>query len=238
MIPKLVLGISGDSGVGKTSLVKMLNEIFFKDDYCVLNGDNYHKWERGDKNWKYFTHLNTNANRVEDGYLDLLSLKEGKDISVTPYDHKTGKYTKLKRCVSSKTIVYEGLHAFLPEKINCLYDLKIFIKADEPLRRHWKITRDIQERQYSREKVLKQIETRASDSLNFINTQEKHADLIIHHQLISDASSFIQLQGDPQITAEYETKIICCNPIYYDYINPKRDFKDQLKKCLMKSMRN
>ena len=52
MIPKLLLGISGDSGVGKTSLVKMLNEIFFQDDYCVLNGDNYHKWERGDKNWK------------------------------------------------------------------------------------------------------------------------------------------------------------------------------------------
>ena len=237
MIPKLILGITGDSGVGKTSFVKMLNEIFFDGNYCELNGDNYHKWERGNKNWNFFTHLNTSANNLESGYLDLLSLKNGNKINIKKYNHKTGKYNVPKTIYPKEIIVYEGLHAFLPKKINSIYDLKIFIKADEPLRRHWKIIRDMTERKYSRDKVLKQIESRLVDSLNFIDTQEKYADLIIHHQLTTDATSFLNLQGDSQINVEYETKIICANPIYYDYINPEWDIKKQLKKCLIKAMK-
>ena len=105
------------------------------------------------------------------------------------------------------------------------------------MRRHWKIIRDMTERKYSRHKVLKQIESRVTDSLNFIDTQEKYADLIVHHQLKTDATAFLHLQGDSQINADYETKIICINPMYYDCIKHEWDMKKQLKKCLIKAMK-
>uniref|UniRef100_A0AB39JD66 Phosphoribulokinase n=1 Tax=Florenciella sp. virus SA2 TaxID=3240092 RepID=A0AB39JD66_9VIRU len=46
-----IIAIAGDSGSGKTSLSKILN-ILFEKECCILETDRYHKWERGDENYK------------------------------------------------------------------------------------------------------------------------------------------------------------------------------------------
>ena len=210
MESKLVIGIAGDSGVGKSTITSLIQNI---SNYpcTILNGDNYHKWERGNTNWKSFTHLNIHANRLHEAYTDLKALKDGKEISISKYDHQLGTFSKLTKINPSRIIIYEGLHSFFPEAIQSLYGLKIFIKADEPLRRHWKIIRDIKHRNYTKEGVLQQIEKRSNDSLNFIYTQEKFADIIIHHQLKHNINSFMQLLGDENFEANFETKLFFVN---------------------------
>ena len=58
-----IIAIAGDSGTGKTTLVSHLEKIF-KDSTLKLEGDRYHKWERGHKNWEHYTHLNPEANYI------------------------------------------------------------------------------------------------------------------------------------------------------------------------------
>ena len=59
----ILIGVGGDSGVGKTSLVKELSSLF-KNNFLAIEGDGDHKWERGDKKWKTFTHLDPKANNI------------------------------------------------------------------------------------------------------------------------------------------------------------------------------
>jgi len=57
-----VISISGDSGVGKSTISEALKELF-KNPF-ILECDRYHKWERDSPNWKQFTHLDPSANFI------------------------------------------------------------------------------------------------------------------------------------------------------------------------------
>ena len=232
LIPSILIGISGDSGVGKTTITSMIQEVIGQN-CVVLNGDNYHKWERGDIKWKNFTHLNIHANRLDQAYKDLMLLKSGKEISSVVYNHVTGKFSNSISIKPKNVIIYEGLHSFFPEEINELYDLRIYVKADEPLRRHWKINRDMIHRGYSKEKVLQQIESRSNDCLNYIQTQEKFGDIVIHHQLKHNINSFMQLLGDETLKAEFETKTYCLNKAYSNLLEDGSDLKDQIQTLIL-----
>ena len=62
---KNVICITGSSGVGKSTLSKFLYFIFGCNDVVTLNGDDAHRWERGDTNWDIYTHLNPSANNLD-----------------------------------------------------------------------------------------------------------------------------------------------------------------------------
>ena len=42
----LVIGIAGDSGAGKKTLSNALVGLFGNHSVTMLNGDNYHRWDR------------------------------------------------------------------------------------------------------------------------------------------------------------------------------------------------
>ena len=52
-----LLGIGGDSGVGKTTLSEALENVFTSLNSISLRGDDMHKWQRGHEKWKEFTLL-------------------------------------------------------------------------------------------------------------------------------------------------------------------------------------
>ena len=93
-----VFAIAGDSGSGKTTLGNILKKYF--SDSLMLECDRYHKWERGDNNWKKLTHLNPEANFLTKMNEDIFDLKIGNDIFQVDYDHKNGKFTE-KECIES-----------------------------------------------------------------------------------------------------------------------------------------
>lgn len=57
-----IIGISGDSGAGKSILLEDIRSIIGMDNITHLEGDGEHKWERGHQKWQEHTHLDPKAN--------------------------------------------------------------------------------------------------------------------------------------------------------------------------------
>jgi uridine kinase len=171
-----LFAICGDSGSGKTTLGIKLKE-YFKNSF-ILECDRYHKWERNHENWKTFTHLHPNANFLTKMENDIFNLKYGNNIYQVDYDHKNGLFTEKKLIESSETTIVCGLHPLYVQNQN-LYNLKIFLDTEDLLKYEWKINRDVNERGYSLEKVLTQINKRKVDYRKFIKPQKNKSDIII-----------------------------------------------------------
>jgi uridine kinase len=175
-----IIAIAGDSGSGKTTLLNEITELFEKDNFLKLETDRYHKWERGNENYLQFTHLNPKANNIEKMSKDVYNLKIGSEIYSVDYDHNTGKFTQEEKIESKNNVILCGLHTLYSDNINEIIDLKIFMDTDRELIKKWKIKRDVEERGYNLEKVLKQIETREKDYEEYIKNQKDNADIIIN----------------------------------------------------------
>lgn len=186
-----VMGVAGDSGAGKDTLVDALVGLFGGHSVATLSGDDYHLWDRQKPMWQVMTHLNPMANDLEGFAGDLLSLTDGRSIQSRHYDHQTGKMSKPFQVQSNDFIIASGLHAlYLPILRNC-YDLSIYLDIDEQLRRHLKVQRDVHQRGHSVEKVLSALSKREPDAERFIRPQAEHADLVmslqpIHPRLLED----------------------------------------------------
>ncbi len=175
-----MIAICGDSGSGKTTLSKYIEKLFEKDNFIKLETDRYHKWERGDINYKNYTHLHPNANHLEKLKNDIYNLKIGHEIFQVDYDHSTGKFTKEEKINSTENILICGLHTLYNEETNKVINLKIFMDTDRELIKKWKIKRDVVERGYTIDKVLEQIKHRENDYNEYIKNQKYNADIIIN----------------------------------------------------------
>ena len=175
-----IIAIAGDSGSGKSTLLKALGPLFNNSDILSLETDRYHKWERGNENYKKYTHLNPYANHLEKLYEDVYDLKIGNDIYQVDYDHHTGKFTSKEEIKSRDNILICGLHTLYDNKMKELIDIKIYVDTDRKLLKEWKIQRDVTERGYSMEKVLAQINARENDYETHILVQKEKSDLIIN----------------------------------------------------------
>jgi uridine kinase len=189
-----IIAIAGDSGSGKTTLTNYLLNIFEKHNYCKIETDRYHKWERGDSKYLEFSHLNPMTNHLEKMNEDIYKLKIGHEIYSVDYNHTTGKFTQEEKIESKNNIILCGLHTLYNDITNNIIDLKIFLDTDRELIKKWKIKRDVEERGYSIEKVIKQIENREKDYFEYISNQKKNADIIIKfYELYNDLNCEIKL---------------------------------------------
>lgn len=174
-----LIGIAGDSATGKHTTFKELRKLLGENQCVPVFGDNFHKWERGNENWQVYTHLNPSANYLYESVNKAVALKEGNEIDLVEYDHNTGKFTNPKTIEPNKFIFFVGLHPFYLKNMRELIDIKLYMDADENLRKHWKVARDVEARGYDKEKVVEQINSRMQDSVKFIHPQKAFADLII-----------------------------------------------------------
>jgi uridine kinase len=188
-----VFAIAGDSGSGKTTLGNILKNYFSSS--FLLECDRYHKWERGDDNWSKFTHLNTESNYLTKMSEDIFDLKIGKTIYQVDYDHKNGNFTEPEKIDSSDNIIMCGLHS-LYSNDNGVYNLKIFVDTDDTLKYTWKIKRDMAKRGYTKDQVLKQIESRKKDYYEFVYPQREKSDIIVN--FFTDSEE-IDLNNEPTI---------------------------------------
>lgn len=173
-----IIGITGPSGVGKTTLSKLITYLYNRNDTLILSGDDLHKWERNDPNWDIYTHLNPEANNLKNGYLDLINLKNNTPINRSLYNHNTGKFDSPIVLESKPIIIYEGLHSLYDQNVIDILDLKIFVDTDEILTKEWKLKRDTSIRGYSEQEVNNSINRRINDNEKFILPQKKQADII------------------------------------------------------------
>jgi len=179
-VENLTIGIGGDSGVGKTTLLSSLENIL-GDKLLQIEGDGEHKWERGDENWEKYTHLDPKANHIHKQAEAVYALKLNHSIKRSEYDHNTGRFTDAVSVQPKAFIAISGLHPFYLPKLRKVIDFKIYMDTDEELRKHWKIIRDTKNRGYSLAKILEQIETRMGDAKKYIYPQKDFADLIVRY---------------------------------------------------------
>ena len=209
-----LLGIGGNSGVGKTTISETISTIFSRLNSLVIRGDDMHKWQRGHEKWDEFTHLDPKANLLHQEIVMLSDLKSGKKILRKTYDHHDGTFTKAISFSPRNLTIFEGLHPFYLSRQRQLYDLKIFIKPDKDLSDHWKIRRDIIKRGYSKEKILKTMDAREQDSKHFIESQAQYADIIILPRALHPIKEIGSAAENPEIAFN----MLMSNSIYLEHI--------------------
>lgn len=198
-----LIAIAGDSGSGKSTLLKSLYQIFGSSSITTLEGDGEHKWERGDINWKETTHLNPKANFLHQQLSHLINLKKGIVTERSDYNHETGKFDKLKRVIPKDFVIIAGLHPFYLKGARENIDFKVFLNAEESLRKNWKVSRDIDERGHKEVDILKQMQARAEDSQKYIQPQKDFADLIINYKPRVEIKSYKDKISIEDIEIEY-----------------------------------
>ncbi len=216
----VMLGLSGDSGAGKNHLCATIQALMDPNNCIVIEGDNYHKWERGDKNWEVLTHLNPSANNLIKMQEHAKQISMGQPILHHHYDHGTGKFVLQPPTNPTKTIVFQGLHSLYLKSLREILDLRIFLDPDEKVRTFWKIQRDVFERGHTLQKVLDSLAKRKIDSLKHILPQKDKSDWVV--EICTDADF------DP-ISLTRNSSI----PLYVRYIlyndEPIADLMDQLQ---------
>ena len=207
----LVLGIAGDSGVGKTTFSKGLATVFGERSLVEVSGDDYHNWERSSPMWKTLTHLDPKANRLFELVRDVQSLMDGEVVKARQYDHVSGRFLPQEIRKTKDVILVEGLHTLYPKQLLQEFDVSFFIEMEESLRLFFRIKRDTEERGHSKEVVLSEIEKRKADSEKYIKPQSARADVVFSLLLIN-----VELfEQDQVIDSNIKLRACLRNGIYY-----------------------
>jgi uridine kinase len=224
-----LINISGSSGVGKTTIAKIITLILSNQNKKILHlsGDDLHKWERDDLNWKNFTHLNPSANNLEIGKTQLVNLINGKDIKRDIYSHKTGRFINDVKIKSPNIVVNEGLHALYDKDLCDIADLNIFVNTDSELTKEWKLSRDISSRGYTEKQVISIMKMREKDDKKYIQPQIENADVIVNFSKkpydsvdmkifsnIDDSDLMIKLQKFYDLHKDF---LISCRSLSFEY---------------------
>ncbi len=204
-----IIGVGGDSGAGKSTNTELLADIFGRSNTLVVNGDDMHKWERGNENWNVFTHLNPDANKLHQDLEQAVTLTEWNKINRIMYDHKTGKFTDPVEVEPNKFVIFQGLHPFYLKRMRDLYDAKVYMHPSEELKLHWKILRDMRDRGYTKKQILQQINKRKSDRTRFIDPQKQFADVVVSYAVRKKIDKI----GSPNANIDMYLKIWLDNSI-------------------------
>ena len=206
-IQPVQIGIAGDSGTGKNSVILTFQKIFGDAFTLVVEGDDYHRWERGADQWHQITHLDPKANLLKKLHSDARLIRRGISAFQPQYNHETGRFTTSRERRPVKTVFYQGLHTFYYPSLRSQLDVRIFLRPDENLRLFWKIRRDSQERGHSVEKIVSDLARREEDSRIHIAPQAHYADWIIRIKIEQDLSIERLLSGEPfTLIAEYKLR--------------------------------
>jgi uridine kinase len=145
-----IIGISGGSGAGKTTLANTLLE-HYAGEALVISYDRYYKrMECG--NYDLPESLDTELLLKH-----LHLLKSGQGVGLPIYDRINNQRTAAVEWVEPKpVIIVEGIFALHPPELLELYHLKVYVDVpNNSIRYHRRMIRDIRERGDTEAKVTK-----------------------------------------------------------------------------------
>ena len=179
----LVVGIAGGTGSGKTTVVNRILERLPEDKVTLLPQDAYYKdssrLKLEDRQEVNFDHPDS----VEFSLLieQLTQLKAGKTVQRPIYSYLT--CTRSEETVPIKprqVTILEGILILTSEELRKLIDVKVFVDADADDRLSRVVSRDIQERGRSVNKVLERYDKTVKPMhLQFIEPSKRYADIIV-----------------------------------------------------------
>jgi len=180
-----IIGITGGSGAGKTTLIKLLRDAFTDDELCVVSQDDYYRpreEQKADKLGIVNFDLPNSIDRkaFKD---DIKKLLNGETIERLEYTFNNENATpKMLTFRPTPVIIVEGLFVFHLKKIRRLLDLMVFMQAKENLKVIRRITRDQIERNYPLDDVLYRYQNHVLPTYEkYILPYIQEADIIINN---------------------------------------------------------
>lgn len=179
----LIIGITGGTGCGKTTVVNQIINELSGEDVSVVSQDSYYK---DMSHLPYSERKKINFDHPNSIDFDLLKehlqqLKDGKTIMQPVYSfvehNRTAEMVETK---PTKVIIVEGILIFVHSDVRNLFDIKVYVHADSDERLIRRIKRDTTERGRDVEEVLNRYQnTLKPMHLQFIEPAKEYADIII-----------------------------------------------------------
>ena len=183
-----LIAVSGGSGSGKSTIVKMIRASCATSEVLVLSQDHYYHdlshLSKEDRDHFNFDHPDS----IDDKLLltHLAKLLQGETIRRPTYDFAS--HTRVgEELVSSKpTIILDGIFSLYYDAIRQLTQLKIFMEVGDDLRFIRRLKRDMEERGRTVDSVIAQYsETVRPMHLQFVEPMKHHADLVVFWENIN-----------------------------------------------------
>ncbi|PSG86411.1 uridine kinase [Aurantibacter aestuarii] len=179
----LIIGISGGTGCGKTTVVNQIINELPENEVTVLSQDHYYK---DTSNLSYDERTKINFDHPNSIDFDLLleqlkELKSGKTVQQPIYSfvehNRTGETVET---VPRKVVIVEGILVFTNPALRELFDIKIYVQTDSDERLIRRLKRDITERGRDLDEVLNRYQdTLKPMHLQFIEPTKEFADIIV-----------------------------------------------------------
>ena len=178
-----LIGISGGSGGGKTSVANVLYKCLGSQNCLLFSMDTYYKnlTPEQEKNLSNYNFDTPDALDLDLIYEHLSNLMQWKSVDMPTYDFNTNSRQKETIHLNpNKFIIFEGILAFHDKRMRDLMDLKLFIDLDDDIRLSRRIYRDIISRGRKMETVIERYHKFVKPAYNtYIRPTKKYADIII-----------------------------------------------------------
>ncbi|MBW6458605.1 MAG: uridine kinase [FCB group bacterium] len=180
---RILIGIAGGSGSGKSSVAKALVKDMHLNGAVIIEQDWYYKdlahlpLEKR-KKWNF-----DHPDSVEFEMLiaDLKAMTEGKTVKVPQYNYVThSRAEETLTVLPQKVIIVEGIMVLYEPKLRELLDIKIFVDTEMDIRFIRRLKRDIFERGRAIDNVINQyMQTVRPMHETFVEPSKRFADIIV-----------------------------------------------------------
>jgi len=178
-----IIGITGGTGSGKTTIINKINKLFDQSNIGLLSSDSYYK---DNSNLKFSERDNLNYDSPDAIDFDLLNnhirlLKTGQDIYVPNYCFST--HLRLNNSTffkPKKILIIEGILILSNRTLRNQINFSVYLDCPRDIRFKRRIKRDINERGRNYEDVIKLFENRL-DKMHKIHVKpmKKECDLVL-----------------------------------------------------------
>lgn len=179
----IIIGVTGGSGSGKTSVSRAIFNNFSDHSIMMLEQDSYYKDQ---SHLSFEERLNTNYDHPFAFDNDLLIQHVGdllnyKAIEKPVYDyvaHTRSQATIIQE--PKEVIILEGILILEDERLRDLMDIKVYVDTDDDIRIIRRIKRDMEERGRTLDSVIDQYLTVVKPMYHqFIEPTKRYADIIV-----------------------------------------------------------
>jgi len=183
MSRRILIGIAGGSGSGKTLVARTIVRELGSKRVVVIDQDSYYKDLEHipfrDREARNFDHPDAFDHELLRTHLG--TLLEGHAIEQPVYDYNEHRRTTETRLISDHlVVVLEGILIFHDPELRALMDIKLFVDADSDVRLIRRLRRDLIERGRSVDSILRQYEDSVRPMhLQFVEPSKRFADVII-----------------------------------------------------------
>ncbi len=179
----ILIGITGGTGSGKTTVAEAIHSAFEGNSITMIMQDSYYKDQ---SHITFEERLKTNYDHphsIDMDHLirDLKSLMSGKSVDMPVYDFaEHTRKSETIHIVPTDIIIVEGILVLDDKNLRDLLDIKIYVDTDADIRILRRMQRDINERGRSMESVINQyLNVVRPMHEQFTEPTKRYADIII-----------------------------------------------------------